>query len=418
MRVVVVGASVAGIAACEALRNASYDGEIVLVGAEATAPYDRPPLSKQVLVGAMHREDILLRDPTKLAVDTRLGTSATELDLDRRLLTIDGGEQLAFDGLIIATGAHARRLPAQPDVDGVRVLRTLEDALAVRDALRVSSSVIVVGAGFIGLEVASSARSIGCEVTVLEAARSAMSRVFPRDVGDLFVGLHEQAGTAVRCAAELEQIMVNGGSAAGARLRDGTTVSADLIVVGVGATPNDTWLRGSGLRVDDGVICDRGLKAAERAYACGDVARWTHPIYGSIRVEHWTTAVEHARVAAANLAADLRGHSRTGRALADAIPYFWSDQCSVKFQLAGVPAGADQTHAVADGDRCAILFGRDGRLVATLTANWPRLLALYRRRIAARDTIGDAVTGLPDDVRPPTPKLRSLLARLDSKGSL
>jgi NADPH-dependent 2,4-dienoyl-CoA reductase/sulfur reductase-like enzyme len=340
------------------------------------------------------------------------------LDLDRRLITIDGGEQLAFDGLIIATGARARRLPAQPDVASVRVLRTLEDAIAVRDGLRVSSSVIVVGAGFIGLEVASSARSIGCDVTVLEAARSAMIRVFPPDIGDLFAGLHEQDGTAVRCAAELVEIMVNEGRASGVRLRDGTTVPADLIVVGVGATPNDTWLRSSGLDVGDGVTCDRALRAAERAYACGDVARWTHPIYGSIRVEHWTTAVEHARVAAANLAADLLGHSTAPRAFADAIPYFWSDQCGVKFQLAGVAAGADQLHAIADGDRCAILFGRDGGLVATLTANWPRLLALCRRRIAARDSFGDAVSELPDDVRPPNAKLSSLLERLDSKGSL
>lgn len=412
MRVVVVGGSVAGVAACEAMRKAGYDDEIVLVGAEAAAPYDRPPLSKQILVGALRRDEILLRDPAELTVATRLGTKATGLDLDRRLLAIDTGEQLAFDGLIIATGARARRLPGGLHADGVRVLRTLEDAIAVRDGLRGSRSVIVVGAGFIGLEVASAARTVGCGVTVLEAAPSPMSRVFGLGVGDMFVALHEREGVAIRCDAEPRRLVLNGGRTSGAWMGDGTFVPGELIVVGVGASPNDGWLQGSGLNVGDGVICDRTLRAAPRVYACGDVARWSHPLYGSIRVEHWTTAVEHARTAAANLAADLDG--RPGeRATADAIPYFWSDQCAIKFQLAGVASGADQLHAVADGDRFAILFGQEGRLVASLTANWPRLLALYRRRIAHRDSLSDAVSGLPGDLAPPSPRVRALLECLE-----
>ncbi len=400
MRIVVVGASVAGLAACEALRAAGYEQEIVLLGAETGAPYDRPPLSKEILTARLEGEDILLRQPSELGVNFRPGTCAARLESAQHRVHLGSGEVIGYDGLIVATGSRVRSLPDVPELEGVVTLRTLEDALRLREALRHARSLVVVGAGFIGLEVASSAASLGCRVTVLETAPQPLSRVLPSGVGKLLAALHRRSGVEVRCGAQLVEVITEQGRVAGVRLDDDTTVDADLVVVGVGAVPNVEWLLDSGLEIADGVVCDPTLRAAECVYACGDVARWPHPIFGSIRVEHRTTATDHGRTAAGNLAAELSG-SRTTRTVADQIPYFWSDQCGIKIQLAGWVRGADHLYATADGRRFAILFGREGRLVAAMTGAWPRLLGQFRQAIASRSSVDQALAGLPTALQPP-----------------
>jgi NADPH-dependent 2,4-dienoyl-CoA reductase/sulfur reductase-like enzyme len=385
VRVVVVGASVAGVAACAALRAAGWPGEVVLVGEEPHAPYDRPPLSKQLLCGTVGPADVGLPDASRLEdlrVTHRAGCAATELDLAARRLRLAGGERLRFDGLVVATGSRARRLPGQPDAEGLHVLRTLDDAVRLRAAVAAARHVVVVGAGFIGLEVASSVRSLGVEATVLEVAPAPLARVLGPEVGGWFADLHAEHGVDVRCGVAIEGFRLQAGRVTGVELPGGRALPADVVVVGVGAAPATGWLASSGLRLDDGVVCDPYLRAAPGVYAAGDVARWEHPRFGPIRVEHWTTAGSHARTAARNLAADLAGRPEERR-MADEVPYFWSDQHGVKVQMAGWVEGCDAVHEIAADGRRAALFGRAGTLVGALTWNWPALLAKQRRAIAA-----------------------------------
>jgi NADPH-dependent 2,4-dienoyl-CoA reductase/sulfur reductase-like enzyme len=388
VRIIVVGGSVAGIAACQALRAEGWEDEIVLISDERIS-YDRPPLSKRVLLGTTGPGELELADFQefeRLRIDRRSPTRAEELDLDRSVLHVDGGE-LAFDGLIIATGSHAR-LPPFP-ADGIHLLRTLDDALRLRAALLGAHHVVIVGAGFIGLEVASCARGLGLGVTILEYASQPMARVLPPEVGQVFAELHAAAGSEVRCEAEV--VEVNG---AGVCLHGGERMEADVVVAGIGAGPNDSWLAGSGLEIRDGVICDETLRAAERVYAVGDVARWMHPIYGSIRVEHWTSARDHARVAAANLTAELAEASKAVQ-IADGVPYFWSDQLGIKIQAAGWTPGTDVVHVRQDGARRLLLLGRADRLTAVMALDWPRELALHRRKLAAEVDFAAAIADAP-----------------------
>lgn len=390
-RALVVGASVAGVAAAVGLRDAGFEGEIVLIGDEPHAPYDRPPLSKQLLRGATEHERIGLPAAARLeelGIEHRHSTAAVGLDLGARELELAGGERLCFDGLVIATGSTPRRLPGQPDAEGIHLLRTVDDALALREALRQARRVGVVGAGFIGLEVASEARGLGVEATVVDLAPHPLARVFGPEVGERVRRLHEENGVELRLGAPIEGIAIEGGRVRGLELPDGL-VETDVVVVGIGAEPATGWLAGCGLECADGVVCDAALRAAPGVYAAGDVARWQHPIFGSIRVEHWTTAGEHARVAAANLAAELRGSGE--RRVADAVPYFWSDQHGVKIQLAGWVGEHDQLLELEGGGKLAVLFGNRGRLVGALAYDWPAFIAKQRRAIAAGTTWSEGV---------------------------
>lgn len=397
MRVGVVGASVAGVAACAALRDAGYRGEIVLIGAERHPPYDRPPLSKQFLSGTMTTGEITLPDTPRLAdlaVERRTAVAAG-LSPDRHSLYLLDETEMPFDGLIIATGSYARRLPLQPELTRLFVLRTLDDALGLRKALLDGRRLVVIGAGFIGLEVASSARTLGISTTVVEATASPMSRVFDAELGAWFGSLHAEHGVDVRCDVSLTSIIESGGAVSGVTLRANTTgavetLDADVALVGIGASPATQWLSDSSLAIDDGVVCDSTLAAAPRIYAIGDVARWEHPRFGSIRVEHWTTARSHARLAAHNLVAELSGRSEDQRACED-IPYFWSDQHGVKIQTAGWLPGYDEFETFSLPNRRVALFGRDGRLVAVMAWDAPALVAKQRRAIAAGTSFREAV---------------------------
>jgi NADPH-dependent 2,4-dienoyl-CoA reductase/sulfur reductase-like enzyme len=379
-RIAIIGASLAGLRAAEALRQRGFTGELTVVGAEPHLPYDRPPLSKQVLLGTWPLEQTFFRRKVgyeSLALDLRLGVRATSLDVSRRLVELSHGPALEFDGLILATGARVRTLPNMPELEGLHVLRGLDDARRLRDDLAAARRVVVVGAGLIGLEVAASCRARGLEVTAVEALPVPLAPVLGEDVGLRIVDFHRQKGVLVHTATAVTGI--HGGTRVeGIELADGSRIEADVVVVGIGVRPNVEWLAGSGLTLDDGVVCDEYCMAGPAIYAAGDIARWRNPWCNEMmRVEHWTNAAEQAHVAAGNLLA-----AETERTPFVSAPYFWSDQYDRKLQFAGHCRGYDQFRVV-DGSlaelKLTALYGRAGRLVGVLAINQPRRLIQYRR---------------------------------------
>lgn len=381
-RIVVVGASLAGLRAVEALRRLGFDGRIHWVSAEPHLPYDRPPLSKDVLAGKREPERILLRAADsydELAVDLALGRRATALDLAARSVALDDGSRLGFDGLLIATGARPRTLAGPLPAAGVHVLRSLDDALALRRALEAGPRVAIVGAGFIGAEVAATCRGRGLAVTMVEPLPTPLFRGIGAELGALVGARHRDHGVDLRCGVGVTALE-GGAQVEALRLADGARVPADLVVIGVGAVPETTWLEGSGLRLEDGVVCDAACRAAPGVVAAGDVARWHNPVFGvSMRVEHWTNAVEQATHAAASL---LAGDAAEPYAH---VPYVWTDQYELRLQIAGHPQPGDATRIV-DGTpeegRFVTLFGRKDRLVAAVGFQRPRQVNAWRRKIA------------------------------------
>ena len=382
-RIVVVGASLAGLRAVEALRRQGYGGELVVVGEEPHRPYDRPPLSKEILSGKWEAARTALPGGEQdHGARWRLGCRAVRLLASERVVELDSGERVGFDGLLIATGARPRRLPGTPALAGIHVLRTLDDALAIRAGLEGSPRVCVVGAGFIGAEVAASCRARGLDVTLLEALPVPLGRVLGERTGSHCAALHRDHGVDLRCGVGVAGFE-GAGRVEAVRLSDGQRIPADLVVVGIGVEPNTGWLEGSGVELADGVACD--ATCATRlpgVFAAGDVARWHNPVYGeTMRVEHWTHAVEQGIAAAENLLAGPAG----ARPFAS-VPFFWSDQYDVKIQMAGRPAPGDEVH-VAHGQegeaRFVVLYGRRGRLVAALGFNRARHVVQYRVAIRA-----------------------------------
>jgi 3-phenylpropionate/trans-cinnamate dioxygenase ferredoxin reductase subunit len=372
--VVIVGGSLAGLRAAEALRHHGYDGPLVVVGAEAHEPYDRPPLSKQVLTGDQPPAATALDVPADLGAEWWRGVRATGLDLDRRRVVTDGGP-LAYRAVLIATGAEPRVLPSARPGPGVHYLRTLDDAVALRDDLGRTERLVVIGAGFIGLEVASSAMKLGVPVAVVEALPQPLERGLGPQVAAMVAAWLRAKGVDLRTGAAIDSIVADRGTGRPARvlLAGGGGIDADTVVVGVGVAPATTWLESSGLDLTDGVGADRHLQATRGGrsvpgvYAAGDVVRWFHPRAGeAVRVEHWTHAGESAEVAAANLLAEWAGGPQDDY---DPVPYFWSDQQGVKLQFVGT-ARADDDVAVLEGsfdeDRVLVGYGRGGRLVAAL----------------------------------------------------
>ncbi len=381
--IAVVGGSLAGIRGAQALRRLGFDGRLVFVGAEPHRPYDRPPLSKEVLRGEREPDRIALTRPEAfdaLELDLRLGTRALSLDLHARALVLAGGERVRFDGLLIATGARPRALPGAPPLAGVHVLRSLDDCLALRAELERAPRVAVVGAGFIGAEVAASCRARGLEVSLLEALPAPLDAAVPNAIGQVVAAEHRDQGVDLRCGVRVAGLE-GGARVERVHLADGSALAADVVVVGIGVTPETQWLEGSGLELDDGIVCDATCATrAPGVVAAGDVARWTNPRFGeSMRVEHWTNAVEQGEAAAARLLAGDAG----ARPFAP-VPFVWSDQYDLKIQIAGHLHPSDRMQVVdgsLDERRFVALFGRAGRLVGAVAVNRVRSLMAYRRML-------------------------------------
>lgn len=384
--VVVVGASLAGLRAAETLRSEGYDGALIVVGDEDRLPYDRPPLSKQVLAGAWEPDRIALQPGSgtldDLRIDWRLGQRATALHVADRRVELADGTSVGFDGLVLATGAAPRTLPGVGALEGIYTLRTLDDCLALRrDLEAMPARVVVVGAGFIGSEVAATCRGRGLDVTLLEALPVPLGRALGDEIGAVCGELHRDHGVDLRVSTAVAGI---DGSRRVERvlLSDGSTLDADLVVVGVGVMPVTGWLHGSGLTIDNGVVCDATCLAAPGIVAAGDVARWHNPRFGEVmRVEHWENALQQGEVAARRL---LAGDGPAD--VYDPVPWFWSDQYDRKIQLAGRAAPDDDVRLVEgsfEERRFVVLFGRAGRLVGALGFNRPRHVMEYRQLIMA-----------------------------------
>ncbi|WP_042436048.1 NAD(P)/FAD-dependent oxidoreductase [Streptacidiphilus anmyonensis] len=389
--VLVVGASLAGLSAVRALREEGHEGAITVVGEERHLPYDRPPLSKQFLTGGLDAEALALGDAEEyqdLGADWLLGVRATRLDPAARTVALSDGRELRADAIVIATGATARTLPGAQGLAGVHTLRTLDDAEALRAELTTGRpAVAVVGAGFVGAEVASSARAMGLDVTVIEAAETPLERALGREMGLVCASLHADHGVRLLCGVGVAALEGTG-RVTGVRLADGRLVPADVVVVGVGARPATDWLDGSGLRIDDGVVCDAGCATDVPAVvAVGDVASCLDLFTGGhARVEHWTSATEQPRTAARTL---LTGVSAPPPA---AAPYFWSDQYRSRIQFAGHvrPGDVPQVEeGELDSRRFTAVYRREGRPVAVLAVDQARVFARLRR------TLTPAVVALP-----------------------
>jgi NADPH-dependent 2,4-dienoyl-CoA reductase/sulfur reductase-like enzyme len=387
---VIVGASLAGLRAAQAIRRAGHEGDVVVVGAEEHLPYTRPPLSKELLAGEQDAAATALpgRD---LDVTWRLGETAVDLDWAAHEVALESGERLRYDKLLITTGARPRHWPGDPiELDGVHMLRTLDDALALRAALTTGSPrLAVIGAGFIGCEVAATARKLGVEVTVIEALDHPMLAL-GQMVGDRCAEMHRAHGVDLRLGTMVDGFEGNGRVAA-IRLADGTRVEADVAVVALGAVPNTDWLIESGLELQPGVVCDETLAArdAEDVFVAGDAAAWPHPMAdgGTIRIEHWTNAAEQGAAAGRNMLA-----APGERQPYAAVPYFWTDQYDVKIQAVGLAARAERfemLEASPEGDRWVAAGIRDGRLIAAIGWNAMRRLAFYRGQLAEMPPIDD-----------------------------
>lgn len=394
-RIVIVGASLAGLRTAEALRRGGFDGLLTVVGAEPHLPYDRPPLSKGVLTCSVQPPDTRLRQQGDLEVDWLLGDPAVELAPAARVVRLAGGRALPYDGLVVATGASPRPLPGvRADLPGVHLLRTLDDAVLLRDALAAGPRVVIVGGGFIGMEVASQCRTLGLPVTLVTP-----DPILGRALGELSWSAEQRArdhGVDVRTPRGV-QALVGADRVEQVLLDDGTRVPADVVVVAIGAVPATGWLTGLGLDLTGGLLCDPALAVVglDEVVAAGDVVRWPHLARAgaAVRLEHWSNAGEQAVAAAERL---LRGPGVSPHA---PVPSFWSDQFGVRLQGVGHPDLADAVDVVegqAAGDRFVAEYRREGRLVAALVAGAPRALLPYRRELAG------AGTGPPGGLTPPT----------------
>ncbi|MFB7245520.1 NAD(P)/FAD-dependent oxidoreductase [Streptomyces populi] len=394
--VAVVGASLAGLSAARSLRKQGYGGQLVVIGDELHRPYDRPPLSKEFLAGALGEADLSLEaDDEDLRAEWLLGARATGLDRTGRAVRLADGREVRADGVVIATGAAARTLPGAEVLAGVHTLRTLDDARALRDELARGGRLVVIGGGFIGAEVASTAYALGLDVTVVEAAPTPLAGPLGATMGGIVSALHADHGVRLLCGVGVKGLRGDerretGVPPDGVRrrvdavlLEDGRCIPADIVVVGVGARPCVEWLEGSGVELDNGVKCGAdGRTSLAGVVAVGDCANWYDARAGAHRrVEHWTGARERPDAAIAALLA--------GGAVEPGVPrppYFWSDQYGVKIQFAGHAAAADSVTieaGVADDRDVLAVYRRAGVPVAVLGMNQPRLFTRWRKQLAA-----------------------------------
>ncbi|HSV83240.1 MAG TPA: FAD-dependent oxidoreductase [Ramlibacter sp.] len=384
-RTVIVGASAAGVSTAEALQRLEPSREIILVGDESTLAHDRPPLSKQVLEGTWTPDQAQLLPPARreaLRAELLLGKRAAGVDIRARRLSIDDGTQLSYDDLVIATGVRPRELHA-PRPNGVHVLRTISECQALRAHLTEAKGgpLVIVGGGFIGLEVAATARKLGIAVTLVEPAPQALGRRIGAQAASRLMERHREQEVQFRLGTGVSGFAADShGKVTAVLLADGSALEARVVLVAIGCVPNVEWLAGSGLDISDGVVCDEYCRAAPGVWAAGDVARWRHLASDRhMRIEHRLNATEQGSAVAANIIGPLQPYLPT--------PFFWTDQYAVKLQLAGtVSPDAEETVEHQGGDSYLHTYRADGRLVAVLGWNAARAMMPLRKElgIAAR----------------------------------
>jgi NADPH-dependent 2,4-dienoyl-CoA reductase/sulfur reductase-like enzyme len=369
-----------------------------MVGDENHMPYDRPPLSKNFLAGEWEADRVALRKPEaleELNLTWKLGSAATSLNLEENSLTLASGETLTYHGLIIATGGVVRRLPNQPTIAGVHVLRTLSDAENLRNEITEGAHVVVIGAGFIGLEAAATASKRGAHVTVLEGLEAPLIRALGAEMGTAIGSVHTRNGVTVRCGVQVQSI--NGTDrVTSITLGTGEEVPADVVIVGIGVAPATQWCEGSGLTIRDGIVCDENLCAGPaHVFVAGDVLRWPNSLFADVeadmRVEHWTNAAEQGAIAAKNLYASM---CETELEPYAAVPFFWSDQFDARIQCLGRPSANAQIDIVDgnidDGKFCAI-YTVNNRLTAVLGVSKPKLVMPSRALLSKHTTREEAL---------------------------
>jgi 3-phenylpropionate/trans-cinnamate dioxygenase ferredoxin reductase subunit len=370
-RVVIVGAGQAGYQVAASLRGKKFDGEIVILGDEPVLPYQRPPLSKGYVKGETKEDALLLRPESFYTTNTitvRLGCQVTTIDRATREAVLADGERIAYDSLVLATGGRVRTLPVPgAELAGVAYVRTLADAVALKPRIEAAKNVVVVGGGFIGLECAAVARTLGCEVVVLEAMDRLMARVVSPVLSDYYRDLHRSRGVDVRIGASVTEIAGDGGRVTGVRCGDGTTVPADLVVVGIGIIANDDLAKAAGLACDRGIVVDAQLRTSDPdIYAIGDCAVFPHPMAeGPIRLESVQNAIDQGKTVADAIMGEAKPYA--------AVPWFWSDQYEVKLQIVGLTQNYDDTVTLGDvsSGRFSVLYFRGGTLIGIDSVNMP-----------------------------------------------
>ncbi|RAV17091.1 FAD-dependent oxidoreductase [Mycolicibacterium sp. GF69] len=382
--IVIVGGGLAAARTAEQLRRSEYTGPVTIVSDEDHLPYDRPPLSKEVL--RSETDDVTLK-PAEFYrendVTVQLGSGARSVDTAAQTLSLTDGGELGYDELIIATGLVPKRIPSFPDLAGIHVLRNYDESVALRKEAGSARRAVVVGAGFIGCEVAASLRKLGVEVALVEPQPAPLASVLGEQIGELVARVHRSEGVDVRCGVGVAEV-------AGAErvekvvLSDGTELEADLVVVGIGSRPATDWLEGSGIEVDNGVVCDdRGRASVPHVWAIGDVASWRHDLGHQVRVEHWSNVADQARV----LVPTMLGQEPP---TAVSVPYFWSDQYDVKIQCLGEPEADDIVHVVEDdGRKFLAYYERDGVVAGVVGGGMPGKVMKARGKIAAGAPIAD-----------------------------
>ena len=384
--IVIVGGGLAAARTAEQLRRSEFSGPITIVSDEDHLPYDRPPLSKEVL--RSETDDVTLK-PAEFYeendITVLLGAAARSLDTGAKTLTLADGRALPYDELVIATGLVPRTIPSFPDLEGIRVLRSFDESMALRKHAGQARRAVVVGAGFIGCEVAASLRGLGVDVVLVEPQPSPLASVLGEQIGSLVARLHRAEGVDVRCGVgvaevrgtdQVEKVVLN----------DGAELDADLVVVGIGSRPATGWLEGSGIELDNGVVCDAvGRTSAPNVWALGDVASWRNTVGHQVRVEHWSNVADQARV----LVPAMMGQEPPATV---SVPYFWSDQYDVKIQCLGEPQADDIVHVVEDdGRKFLAFFERDGVVTGVVGGGMPGKVMKSRNKIAHGAPIADVL---------------------------
>jgi NADPH-dependent 2,4-dienoyl-CoA reductase/sulfur reductase-like enzyme len=386
-RIVIIGGGLAAARTAEQLRRAGCDGSITIVSDEVHLPYDRPPLSKQVLRSEL--DDVTLK-PRDFYDDNDitllLGSAVKTLETAKQTATLANGTVLEYDEAVVATGLVPRRIPSFPDLRGIHVLRSFDESMALRGEAVSARRAVVIGAGFIGCEVAASLRGLGVGVVLVEPLPTPLAAVLGEQIGSLVARLHRSEGVDVRTGVGVEAV-TGGDRVEKVVLADGTELDTDLVVIGIGSRPNTAWLEGSGVKVDNGVVCDRvGRTSAPHVWALGDVASWQNATGHQARVEHWSNVAEQARV----LVPSLLGQEMSSDVVV--VPYFWSDQYDVKIQCLGEPAADDIVHLVTDdGRKFLAYYERDGVVAGVVGGGMPGQVMKTRAKIAAGAAISDVL---------------------------